>query len=131
MDYLVERTNKLTSLLSVIIMGVLGIALFFMSTTDFIIAIGGIFVFGAIFFPLSMMDLSDDIPEIKNFKKNNPERKDLKIRHPRKGSIIFLVILGVFTFGLFSLIAVIVASGTLTVRIPENIASEVGLKQPS
>jgi hypothetical protein len=78
-----------------------------------------------------MMDLSDDIPEIKNFKKNNPQRKNLKIRHPKKGLIIFLVILGVCTFGLFSLIAVIVASGTLTVRIPENIASEVGLKQPS
>jgi hypothetical protein len=131
MDYLVERTNKLTSLLSVIIMGVLGIALFLMSTTDFIIAIGSIIIFGAIFFPLSMMDLSDDIPEIKNFKKNNPQRKNLKIRHPKKGLIIFLVILGVCTFGLFSLIAVIVASGTLTVRIPENIASEVGLKQPS
>tara|TARA_B110000438_G_scaffold119515_1_gene116636 strand:- start:2600 stop:2986 length:387 start_codon:yes stop_codon:yes gene_type:complete len=128
MDYLVERTNKAMSLLSVIIMGSIGVALFFSSTTDFIVAFGSILIFGAILFPLSMIDVSDDIPEIKNFKKNNPERKDLKIKHPRKGLIIFLVIAGFFTFGLCSLIAVIVGSGTLTVRIPENIVSEVGLK---
>ena len=128
MDYLVERTNKAMSLLSVIIMGSIGVALFFSSTTDFIVALGSILIFGAILFPLSMIDVSDDIPEIKNFKKNNPERKDLKIKHPRKGLIIFLVIAGFFTFGLCSLIAVILGSGTLTVRIPENIVSEVGLK---
>ena len=128
MDYLVERTNKVMSLLSVIIMGSIGIALFFFSTTDFIVALGSIFIFGAILFPLSMIDVSDDIPEIKNFKKNNPERKDIRIKHPRKGLIIFLVIAGFFTFGLCSLIAVIVGSGTLSVRIPENIAIEVGLK---
>jgi hypothetical protein len=109
-------------------MGSIGIALFFFSTTDFIVALGSIFIFGAILFPLSMIDVSDDIPEIKNFKKNNPERKDLKIKHPRKGLIIFLVIAGFFTFGLCSLIAVIIGSGTLTVRIPENIVSEVGLQ---
>jgi hypothetical protein len=128
MDYLVERTNKVTSLFSVIIMGSIGAALFLFSSTDFIVGTGSLLMLGAIFFPLSMMDLSDDIPEIKNFKKNNPERKGLKIKHPRKGLIIFLVIAGCFTLGLCSLIAVIVASGTLTVRIPENIASEVGLK---
>ena len=91
-------------------------------------AFGSILIFGAFLFPLSMIDVSDDIPEIKNFKKNNPERKDIRIKHPRKGLIIFLVIAGFFTFGLCSLIAVIVGSGTLSVRIPENIAIEVGLK---
>ena len=69
MDYLVERTNKAMSLLSVIIMGSIGVALFFSSTTDFIVAFGSILIFGAILFPLSMIDVSDDIPEIKNFKK--------------------------------------------------------------
>ena len=128
MDYLVERTNKVMSLLSVIIMGSIGIALFFFSTTGFIVAFGSILIFGAFLFPLSMIDVSDDIPEIKNFKKNNPERKDIRIKHPRKGLIIFLVIAGFFTFGLCSLIAVIIGSGTLTVRIPENIVSEVGLQ---
>ena len=84
------------------------------------------------FYPIILVgDKTDKIPELKkynqNAKKNGTQK--VKVNHPKTTIVWLLFVGGIFTFGVLWIFALMVASGTHYVKIPDNIAFLTGIKE--
>jgi len=128
-DYTVKSMNFMVTLIWVALLAGVCIYGLLVATEDVPRGLSAVGLLGAILFPLTQLDLSDEIPEIKTLKKENKQFSSLKIKHPNRTWTIILCILAPFTVGLTWLWALWNVTGTVTVRIPEDAAIAAGLKE--
>lgn len=92
-------------------------------------SLGGLFVIAVAFLPAgSAYDMSSDIPEIKELKKNERYKK-VRVRHPSFGWVLTWNILLFVTGGISWFVALFLSTGTVDVDIPDDIAEAAGLKK--
>lgn len=86
------------------------------------------------FYPIILVgDITDKIPELKKYNQNAKKngRQKVKINHPKTTIVWLLFVGGIFTFGILWIFALIVASGSHYIIIPDNIAILTGIKKTS
>ena len=96
--------------------------------------IGSASLLFSFFHPIILVgDKSDKIPELKKYnqdaKKNG--RQKVRVSHPKTPIVWLLFVGGIFTFGVLWIFALIVASGTHYIKVPDNIAILAGIKEVS
>ena len=94
--------------------------------------VGAISMLAALLYPVLLVgDVSDKIPLVAEHNKNAKQngKKKIKVRHPKTMLVWVLFVLGIFTFGLLWIVALIVAAGTHNVTITDDLAIEMGMKE--
>ena len=136
-QYQIQMPGFLFHLIVMAISGVVtyywGIIVFFEDESYPIFsAIGALAPLLLIFYPVALVgDVSDYIPKIAEYNKNAKEngKEKIKVNHPNTAIVWILFIIGFFTFGIFWIFALIMATGTRIVTIPDDVMDEIGEKK--
>ena len=130
----IQRTGFLAALITMIVIACLCIwGIYYGLVTDpemqWLAGIGGLFLIALVFMPVgTAYDLSDEIPEIKELKKDK-RYKNVKIRHSSFWWVVIWSTAALFSGGLTWFLALFLVSGTINVDIPDDVAIAAGLKE--